>query len=278
MRKRLLCTAVLLALLGCALFVGIRKATASDAPVFRAYDEDGNELPMRELSDDEVENILNAPTVAMSFEDFDYFIASGESLIDYASSSTPDFRNELVKTAQGARQIEGTEDYELFDEPYLEGPPINMEHFADMIDYYKDRGESVVLLVYSSWDPFRGEAYARKFEAYASAFERADVLQQFGESYEGGENVVITLSEALDMVPAGQYDHLLIASTEDAISDAEALAQQVTSRKDYAEVVILTYCAASLRSCPETPAVLAEKFGVTPILRPLMAWEDVSYK
>lgn len=278
MKKRLLSVVTLLIPLTCILRIGAHDAAASDAPVLRAYDEDGNELQVHELSDEEVENMLNAPTVALSFEDFDYFFATDESFMDYASSSIPDFRNELAKTAQGAKLIEETEEYELFDEPYLEGPPINMEHFADMVDYYKDRQESVVLLVYYSWDPFRGEAYSRKFEAYASAFERADVYLYWGDSREesewGDEEAETTLGEALELVPAGQYDHLLIASTEDALSNTEELAQQVSPRSDFEEVVILTYDAASLRSCPESATVLTEKLGMVPILRPLMAWED----
>ncbi len=278
MKKRLLCIVAVLTSLSCILYTSIREANANNAPVLHVYDESGNELPVRELSDDEVEQMLNVPTVALSMEDFAYFLATDESFMNYASVSTPDFRNELAKTAQGAKEIEGTEDYELFDEPYLEGPPINMEHFADMVDYYKDRNESVVLLVYYHWDPFRSEAYSRKFEAYASAFERADILLYWGESREandwGNEDANVTLGEVLEMVPVDQYDHLLIASTEGALSNAEELAQQITSRDDFGEVVILTYQAASLRACPESATVLTEKLGVTPILRPLIAWED----
>lgn len=253
------------------------EAEAQEAPVLRAYDADGNEIPVHEVSDEEVEEMMNTPTIALSSEDMLYFLATEESFMDYASSSTADFRNESAKVARGAKSV-GEEEYELFDEPYLEGPPINMEHFADMVDYYKDRGESVALLIYYSWDPFRGEAYARKFEAYASAFERADVLQYWGDSREasdwGNDDAKTTLGATLEMVPSGQYDHLLITADTDGLEDTEGLAQEIVPRDDFGEVIILTYDAASLRSCPESATVLTEKLGRVPILRPLMVWED----
>lgn len=278
MRERLLSVVALLTSLSLVMGTGMHEATAENTVTFRFYDEDGNELPAHELSDDEVAELLNTPTIELSSEDFDYFLATGKSFMDYALVSVPDFRNELVETAQGAKLIEGSEGYELFDEPYLEGPPISMEHLSDMVDYYKDRQEIVVLLVYYYWDPFT--AYSNKFEEYASAFERADVFRYWGEPREmserGNEGLETTLGEALELVPVGQYDHLLIVSTEDAIADVEELTQQITARSDFEEVVILTYKAASLRSCPESATVLTEKLGVVPILRPLMAWDDVS--
>jgi len=279
MRKRLVSALIVLVLLGLMLYVGVRERNvkAAEVPQLRAFDEEGNELSVQVLSEEEVEAMLNAPT--LSIEDLAYFIASEESFMDYASLSTPDFRNELAKTARGAKQIEGTEDYELFDEPYLEGPSISMEHFADAVDYYRDRNESVALLVYYAWDPFGGEAYYRKFKAYASSFGRADILEYWGEldqEYGGPSEGVkeITLGEAITALPTGHYDHLLIALDTDALEDSEQLAEQLVARNDCDEVVLFTYGAASLRSCPESATILTEKLGVIPILRPLMAWED----
>lgn len=282
MRKRLLSVLAVLALLGLMLYVGVRERNvmAAEAPQLHVFDEEGNELPVQMLSEAEVEAMFNAPTVSISVEDLDYYAASGDSLLEYAQFSVPDFRHELVKTAQGAEEL-GDDEFRMFDEPYLEGPTISMEHFADMIDYYEDRNESVALLVYYTWDPFGGEAYYRKFKAYASSFERADVLEYWGEldwEYGGPSEGVkeVTLSEAIELIPAGRYDHLLIAANINALANDEQLAQQLATRSDFGEVVIFTYGAASLRSCPEVATILTEKFSVVPILRPLMAWEDQS--
>lgn len=203
MKKRLLCI-LCLSLMVCT-SCGLsdsRRSGAAEGPEFHAFDEDGNELPMRELSDAEVEALRESASVAMSMADLQYFSIADEFFLDYARVSTPDFRNEFAKAAQRADQVGNTDEYVLSDAGYQEGLAINMEHFADMVDYYKDRNESVVVLIDRAWDPFYSEAYLRKFEAYASSFERADILQYWGESGEFGDesaDEILTLGEAINL-------------------------------------------------------------------------------
>lgn len=268
MKKRLLCILCLSLMVcaGCGLS-DLRRSGAMEGPEFHAFDEDGNELPMRELSDAEVEALRESASVAMSMADLQYFSIADEFFLDYARVSTPDFRNEFAKAAQRADQVGNTDEYVLSDAGYQEGLAINMEHFADMVDYYKDRNESVVVLIDRAWDPFYSEAYLRKFEAYASSFERADILQYWGESGwgESGEfgdesaDEILTLGEAINSVPTGQYDHLLVAlHTDHALRDVDLLEQQLIARDDFSEVMLFTYGAASLRAYPEAVAVLTK--------------------